>query len=302
MKIFPKNSRVCFVGDSITHNNGFISHIVGFYNEHYKDRNINFYNCGVSGGHVSTLFPIFEDDILSHNPTHAVIMLGMNDSERLLLLEKRDKQRYEKLLNAFDLYKKNLAELCEKFKEKQVEIILCTPTPYDEYQESETEVLPGGFALIEGYADYVRKFAQDNGFALCDYHKYLSRKIQEAALINSDRVHPSDVGHYYMAKCFLLFQGLEIGENKKIPEYMNRWRELVEIYRNIRATEYFIVKDYTLSFEERIESVQRYIDEESGGIYREYFIELAQLYLKYKPKQKDIEDELNYIMEKSFKE
>ena len=82
MNGFPQNARVCFLGDSITHNNGYVSHISAFYHENFKERNVNFYNCGVAGGGVNTLLANFEDDIMAHNPTHAVIMIGINDSER----------------------------------------------------------------------------------------------------------------------------------------------------------------------------------------------------------------------------
>ena len=50
----PSNARVCFVGDSITANNGYISYIQDYF---YKNRNadkIKFYNCGASGGSSSS--------------------------------------------------------------------------------------------------------------------------------------------------------------------------------------------------------------------------------------------------------
>ena len=84
---FEKNSRICFLGDSITHNNGYVSHIVGYYRQHLPERAVKFYNCGVSGGNIGTLFSNFEADIMSHNPTHAVIMIGINDSNREALTE-----------------------------------------------------------------------------------------------------------------------------------------------------------------------------------------------------------------------
>lgn len=116
---FPENARVCFLGDSITHNNGFVSHITAFYHENFKEKNINFYNCGVSGGTVETLLSIFDEDILAHNPTHAVIMIGINDSGRGFLVEPRSKERYQKLLNAFESYKKNLTKLCQSAETKR---------------------------------------------------------------------------------------------------------------------------------------------------------------------------------------
>ena len=42
MERFPDNSRVCFVGDSITHNNKYLMHIVACYKEHFPKANINY--------------------------------------------------------------------------------------------------------------------------------------------------------------------------------------------------------------------------------------------------------------------
>ena len=92
MNIFPDNSRVCFIGDSITHNNGYLMHIVSYYKNKFKDSNINFYNCGVSGCTITEQLKIIENDTLSYNPTHAVILIGINDSERDRLIEKRSKE------------------------------------------------------------------------------------------------------------------------------------------------------------------------------------------------------------------
>lgn len=301
MNGFSKNARVCFLGDSITHNNDYVSHIAAYYHENLKDRNVNFYNCGVSGGHVSTLLSNFEDDIMAHNPTHAVIMIGINDSGRGYLSWERNSERYEMICNAFEIYKKNLSELCRKLSEKGVEIIMCTPTPYDEYQISETEPLPGGFALLSEYAQYVRAFAREKGYAVCDYHTYISKIAQTEKIINPDRVHPNEYGHYHMAKCFLAFQGFDIGERKPIPTYMNEWREKVGILRNIRATEHMVIKDYSLSTEERIAKAEAFLENPPESEHKNYFIALSKEYIEDKPRQQKLEEAVTYIMETEFK-
>lgn len=301
MNIFPENARVCFVGDSITHNNGFVSHIVMYYNENLKERNVNFYNCGTAGGELATALSVFDDDIMVHRPTHAVIMLGMNDSSHASLAIKRGEERYNLLLTAFEKYKVNLNALCERFSAKGVEIILCTPTPYAEHQSSEVESLPGGFALIGAYADFVRSFAGEKVYVLCDFHACISEKAQSENVINPDRVHPNDLGHYYMAKYFLSLQGLEMGEMKPFPAYMKKWRSNLEILRDIRAAEYLVAKDYSLSTEERIRKMKEYIENAEDGPYKEYIIFLARRYIRNKPLQEKLEEETNYIMETEMK-
>ncbi|MBQ8525118.1 MAG: hypothetical protein IJ460_00130 [Clostridia bacterium] len=127
MNGFPDNARVCFLGDSITHNNEFVSRISAYYHENLKERNVNFYNCGVSGGGIYTLLQIFDEDIISRKPTHAVIMIGINDSGRDSLAMPRGEERYRLLNEHFENYKKNLDLLTKKLTDNNVEIILCTP-------------------------------------------------------------------------------------------------------------------------------------------------------------------------------
>ncbi len=156
MNGFPKGARVVFLGDSITHTNDYIARITDYYHKNFPERGVNFYNCGVSGGNLGTLLAIFDEDIIVHRPTHAVIMIGINDSERYLLSDlPRGKERYDRMLSAFNVYKERLSTICQKLKALGCEIIMCTQTPYDEYQESNKPAYKGGFALLSAYAEYI---------------------------------------------------------------------------------------------------------------------------------------------------
>ena len=97
MSIFNKNARVCFVGDSITAANKYVSLIAAYYKENLPELNVQIYNCGVSGGTAKSQYIFFNDDVLPHNPTDIFIMLGINDSDRGLLNEPAGQERYEKL-------------------------------------------------------------------------------------------------------------------------------------------------------------------------------------------------------------
>ena len=114
----PNDARVCFVGDSITANNDYISYVQDYF---YKKRNSNgikFYNCGVSGGSCVSQLTYFDDDTARHNPTHIFIMLGVNDSWRDRLAEPKSAQRYALLKERYELYKENLEKLYEKSKSR----------------------------------------------------------------------------------------------------------------------------------------------------------------------------------------
>lgn len=301
MKGFPENARVCFIGDSITYNNGCVSYISAYYHEYLKERNVNFYNCGVAGGRIRTALPIMDKDVFSHDPTHAVIMFGINDAERWYFSKPRSVERYDKLVSAYHVFRENLREMCRRLREKNVEIILCTQTPYDEYQPSETPALAGGWSLMAGYAQAVRDIARELEVSLCDYHSYFSRVMHGDTVITPDRVHPNELGQFHMAKCFLSFQGFDLGEYKPIPAYMDLWREKVGDYRLIWATERLIIDKYDLSVEEQIASVEEYVkvnkDEKQAS-----YLSLAKRYLEIKHLQEQLNEEINCLMEVEFKQ
>lgn len=154
---------------------------------------------------------------------------------------------------------------------------------------------------MAGYANAVRNIAAELGLPVCDYHKYMSRAIQDEVLYNADRVHPNPKGQFVMAKCFLEFQGLNLGEYYEFPEYMKEWREKVKTYRNIWAAEKNIVWQFDLTTEEYISRIKAYVEEFDGDEARQFFVDWGKEYLVTKPNQEKLSDEINHIMEVEFK-
>ena len=288
MNRFPDGARVCFIGDSITHNNLHLAHIVQYYRNNFADAQVEFYNCGISGGTLKTIFSCFDEDILPHSATHAVIMIGINDSARWALPFVGE-EKYNTIKNAFENYKENLSKLCNKLENMGVSITLCTPTPYAEYIESNEPVLRGGFALMQAYADYVREFAKGKGYPLCDYHDYFIRVMQTENLYNPDYVHPTNHGQYHMAKCFLNSQGFDLGEEKPLSDDVQKWHNTVSKVRNIIATEHFILEDdFTTTQQERWDAIKKYHENEQTGPYVEYFKSLTKQYLEIKSQHQEL--------------
>ncbi len=282
MARFPDGARVCFIGDSITHSNLFLAHIVAYYREHFRDAKVEFYNCGISGGTLTTTLNCFDEDILPYNPTHAVIMIGINDSARWALPFKGE-EKYQTIKDAFENYKSNLSKICDRLENMGVNITLCTQTPYAEYMESDETVLRGGSALLLGYADYIRAYSKEKGYPVCDYHDYFTRIMQTETIYNPDRVHPTNRGQYYMAKCFLDFQGFDLGEEKSLPDDVQKWHEVIGKIRHVFATEHNILSDdFTLTDEERATKIKEYYDNEQTGPYVDYFKQLASKYPEFK--------------------
>lgn len=295
MNRFPDGARVCFVGDSITHNNLHVAHIAAYYREHFPEAKVEFYNCGISGASLRCTLNAFDEDIRPYNPTHVVLMIGVNDSGRLALSDKKPEEKYDALEASFALYKERLNTFCARLKEMGAQLTLCTPMPYAEYMESEVTPLQGGYALILAYADYLRGFARENGYPLCDYHAYATKVMMTETIVRPDRVHPTDYGQYHMAKCFLAFQGYELGEEKALPADIEAWHQVVKKVRNTIATEFFILKaDFTTTDEQRMAAIQEWLTTEYNGRNAGYFRELCEEYVVIK---KDQKQNIQYVID-----
>jgi len=209
---------------------------------------------------------------------------------------------YEVLSERFERYKANLTKLCGILSENNVKVIICTPAPYDEYSDGENVPIRGAYALMLAYADYVGNFAKENSFPLCDMHKYMSKEMIGKSLYNPDRVHPSDRGHYEMAKCFLSFQGLDIGDYSETPHYLDSWRSWNEKLRNIYMAEFLLICDYSKKTEQKLDFISDYISNErwKGSGCDECFESIAKRYAENKPKQAEIEKCIINFMENEF--
>ena len=290
MRIFPQGARVCFIGDSITHNNGHVAYVFDHYLRKHRQTKAKFYNCGIAGATAKQHIELWERDALSFAPTHAVIALGVNDSKYTLLAKERDRERDGRLIAAFEAYQKNIATLCAALREKGVEVILCTPAPYDEISVSSEPALQGGSALLAGLSEFIRAYGRENGIAICDYNRYLSQVLQNETIYNADRVHPNERGQFYMAKCFLERQGEQLGDFYPLPAYLDLWREKVRCLRDIYAAEYLILHTFALSPAEGGARVRQYLD--TDGAIPAIFEYYAHQYLTHKPRQEELQKEI----------
>ena len=288
MKQFPDNSRVCFVGDSITHIGLFIKHIAAYYRERLPERRIEFYNCGIAGGNLTNTLRVYDEDVAIYEPTHIVLMIGVNDSRRNRLIEPAGEERYAKLLEAYEKYRRNLESLYQLTQKQGVELILCTPMPYAEYQKSDVQTLPGGFALIQSYAELVRSFAREHELALCDYHKAATRAMQREVIYAPDRVHPNPRGHALMAQAFLSELGIEYEIPEVFSAEVEEWYALTQTLRNIITTEFLTVPDYfSLTDVELLEVIREKHEGMLRGTYEAdtYVGSLIRAYVTDKPRQ-----------------
>lgn len=294
MKRFPENSRVAFIGDSITAANITLSHIVNAYRTHYRDLGVRFFNCGVAGGTAEFAVTSYEYDILRHKPTHAVISFGINDSRREVLAQPRSSERDAILLSAFETYKKNLTTLVDLLLSDGVDVTLCTPVPYDEYTDSNIPSFRGGFALMLGYAEFVRNLAREKSVGLLDIHEIVSRILQTDPVISADHIHPTPHGYFTLSKIFLEEQGIDIGEEAPVPAYLARWHSYVARLRKVLAAECMIVRDFGMPIEEKMKIMTARVENE------DWIQPVFETYIRDYVKDKPIEADLYRLITESY--
>ena len=295
LPLFPDNSRVVFIGDSITAANLVLPRVIHAYKCVVKAKNIRFFNCGVAGGTAEFAVTSFEKDIKRYNPTHAVISFGINDSYRDFLREERSAERLEKLIAAYNVYKKKMSELVDLLLGLDVEVTLCTPVPYDEYSESDTPALRGGYALMLGYSEFVRNLAKEKGVRLYDQHETLSRVMSAESIISSDRIHPTEHGYFVLAREFLKAQGIELGDHTEIPECFSEWHSYVARLRKVIASECMIVNDFSAPTEEKMNRMRAKMEKEDWG--QPVFESFIRAYVADKPYEAELYNKIDELYE-----
>jgi len=288
---FKNGARVCFIGDSLVSQNHTLSWVIDCYRNSFPNEDIRFFNCGTAGGTAEFALKVFEEDVLRFSPTHAVVAFGVNDSFRWCLADKKGSGRYNILKQRFEIYKDCIKKLCNKIIENNIELILCTPAPYDEYEETTQPAFKGGYALLSEYANFVRYFAKQNNYTLCDYYEAMVEIMQTERLYNDDHIHPSPHGYYRMAEIFLNKQGLEIGEEEDITLKYPQWRKATDVYRNIFIAECMVIKKAELSVDEKMKIAEKFIEDNKDkpdvGNNR-WFLSLCNHYLINKPRDNEI--------------
>jgi lysophospholipase L1-like esterase len=213
---FRDGDRVCFIGDSITHGGNYHSFIFLFYATRFPERQIEVFNCGISGDSAGGAVRRFDWDIAAHEPTVSTIMLGMNDVNRGLYgKDKPDEANLKQRQAAIDGHVANMRKLAEALRGKGSRLIFITPSIYDQTATLATENLFGVNDALGVCGAQARALAAEFGGSLVDFHGVMTRlnaEVQKAdpaaTIVGKDRVHPGAMGHLVMAYVFLKAQGL----------------------------------------------------------------------------------------------
>ena len=273
---FRLNERVVFIGDSITHAGFYHSYIQTFYATRFPDRNIIIYNLGISGDTAKGGYQrtsgnndyLWESDVLSYNPTAAIIMLGMNDASTSILknskspneLEEKTKQQikwfkdsYSRLLDNLDLLELNSVQLVKS-------------SAYDQTMKN-PEARENWKIFGVGKNDLIKRMAREvieteafnRNLTVIDFNSpmlIINKEQQQFdssfSIVGKDRVHPGASGHMVMAYAFLKSQSLE----GKISEVFIDIKKIEDsFYRNCAVKNLKISKDHSLSFDYNSQSI-----------------------------------------------
>lgn len=210
----PENvHRVLFLGNSITYSGAYIAYIETYYRVHYPYRNIEFLNLGlpsetVSGlsepGHAEGRFPRpdlherLERVLAAAKPDMVFACYGMNDGIYMPLNDER-----------FNKFKDGITWLYKNLTDAGIKTVLLTPPVYDEKMGKQK----GYSAVLDRYSDWINEQSKNANWDVIDIHypmkQFLEakRKQDSTFAFAADGVHPSETGHWIIAKEILLHLG-----------------------------------------------------------------------------------------------
>jgi lysophospholipase L1-like esterase len=210
--VFSQGDKVCFVGNSITHGGEFHHNIRLFYITRFPNQEIYFFNCGISGDVTGGILKRMNDDILVHQPTHAIIMIGMNDVKRNLYgaMPTNNADTLKLRQEALTVYKTQLDSIVRIFLSKNIKVTLQKPSIYDQTAIVKTPNNWGVNDALKECADFMESLSikykiptVDYWTLMTDLNKTIQQQDPSSTIVSNDRVHPSTAGHLVMAYQFL---------------------------------------------------------------------------------------------------
>lgn len=134
-------------------------------------------NCGINGNTTTDMLARFDRTVLRFNPTHLIIMGGIND---VMCRE------------SYDRITTNLRLMAERTMENGIQPIFGLPTAVD-YQEFEK--------LLWRIRDWISEYAEQKSISLIDFCSafYEKKRLREELLL-ADGGHPTVKGYQEMFK------------------------------------------------------------------------------------------------------
>ena len=192
-----KKKKVVFFGDSITEQGaktgGYIIKMDSIIKAQGMGDGYELVGAGVSGNKVYDLYLRMEADVLDKNPDIVIIYIGINDVwHKATGGTGTDQDKYEKFYRA----------IIKKLQDKNIKVILCTPSVIGERNDNSNQQ----DGDLNRYSGIVRNMAKELSLPLCDLRKAFTEYLQannssnaEKGILTADRVHLNERGNLLVA-------------------------------------------------------------------------------------------------------
>ncbi len=169
----------------------------------FADSGVNFVNRGVSGDRAHRILGRFDEDILAVKPDFISILVGVNEVYHHLP-EKPNSyyppERYE------ESYKKLLLRIREELPKTEIMVIEPFLIPSDNplYEQRKTELRILAAIARDLAMKHADRFVPMWGI----YNDVIARKEATPVSLSWDGVHPTPLGHTYIANAYLKALGI----------------------------------------------------------------------------------------------
>lgn len=212
---FPDGTKYAAVGDSITHGGFYLYFINFYYATRSPHQKLILHNCGYNGEAAWQLLKRYPFDVATLHPDVVSLMYGMNDGG--LAFYEKDAKFAEPLpvlkARAIDSYEKSIRQVIQRVLQDGSQVILMTPTPYDDTSAMKSLNRTGYNAALKEISVRAKEVANDLGVPFVDLYTPLQKINEEQqkknpafTIVGIDRIHPGPMGHIVMTYAFLKAQ------------------------------------------------------------------------------------------------
>lgn len=206
---------ILFQGDSITDGNrlkgkenewdlnnhmghGYAYIINGILGNAHLDKNLKFYNRGISGNRISDLYGRWKEDCINLSPDILSILIGINDGYFDIKENSgSDPERFQ------NIYKLLLDEV--RANKPDIQFVLCEPFvlpvgwPHEDYSLWRTK--------LAGLQEKVREVAEEYQAVFVPLQKLFDElcELKEPEYWSWDGIHPTVCGHYVIAEQWMKY-------------------------------------------------------------------------------------------------
>ena len=288
MILFPENSRVCFVGDSITAAGGWLARAYQYYAKRFPESNVQFFNAATGCTTIPAAIRYFEVDLMQYRPTHVFLFYCGNDVGCEPIPPDASEEKKADRARRLVEYEKNLRTISKMITDRGIELIYELAPPAEAYVDpaDETEGAKQANAII-------RKVAPEfSSYPIIDFYTEMTR-IKEIlpGMYQEDHLHLAPLGESVMSRIFMQQCGWTDYTDEDLPNViqLTEWNvakmQIERIIRDIWVTEFNMLYRFwdSMTEEERLQRIRNRIPTKGEGQWSDYFLAVANMYGRQKP-------------------